>query len=259
MDPHVLSLTYIGGPTALLEYCGLRFLTDPTFDPAGTKYTTPVYTLTKLSGPSIAPAELGHIDIVLLSHDQHLDNLDNQGRELLKTAGKVITTADGAGRLGGNAVGLNYWHSMELPAPEDETIAVTATPARHGPEGGDRGPVNGFVLQRKGSQQGIYISGDTVLYDGIVDISRKFDIRVALLFMGAAVVPEVGKSHLTMTADEAVEAARLFMDALIVPLHCDGWAHFTENRPVIEKAFESAGMAGRLTWTGKEAITIPLD
>jgi L-ascorbate metabolism protein UlaG (beta-lactamase superfamily) len=29
-----LRLTYIGGPTALLEYGGLRFLTDPTFDAA---------------------------------------------------------------------------------------------------------------------------------------------------------------------------------------------------------------------------------
>jgi L-ascorbate metabolism protein UlaG (beta-lactamase superfamily) len=29
-------LTYVGGPTAILEWRGLRLLTDPTFDRAGT-------------------------------------------------------------------------------------------------------------------------------------------------------------------------------------------------------------------------------
>ena len=33
-----LTITYVGGPTALLEVAGLRLLTDPTFDPAGRKY-----------------------------------------------------------------------------------------------------------------------------------------------------------------------------------------------------------------------------
>lgn len=39
----MLTITYIGGPTALLEMRGLRFLTDPTFDLAGTEYPTKVY------------------------------------------------------------------------------------------------------------------------------------------------------------------------------------------------------------------------
>ena len=32
-----LKITYVGGPTALLEVAGLRLLTDPTFDPPGKK------------------------------------------------------------------------------------------------------------------------------------------------------------------------------------------------------------------------------
>ena len=34
-DPRVLKMTYIGGPTVLIEYGSLRILTDPTFDPPG--------------------------------------------------------------------------------------------------------------------------------------------------------------------------------------------------------------------------------
>ena len=37
MSSSRLQLTYIGGPTALLELGGLRLLTDPTFDPAGSE------------------------------------------------------------------------------------------------------------------------------------------------------------------------------------------------------------------------------
>src|SRR3954452_18187826 len=38
---------------------------------------------------------------VLLSHDRHGDNLDDAGRALLPAADVVVTTAAGAGRLGG--------------------------------------------------------------------------------------------------------------------------------------------------------------
>ena len=40
MSSSRLHVTYIGGPTALLELGGLRLLTDPTFDPAGSSITS---------------------------------------------------------------------------------------------------------------------------------------------------------------------------------------------------------------------------
>ena len=56
MDIAPLRITYIGGPTALIEVGPLRLLTDPTFDPAGTEYPTPAYTLVKSQPPAV-PAE----------------------------------------------------------------------------------------------------------------------------------------------------------------------------------------------------------
>ena len=85
-----LRLTYIGGPTALLELAGLRLLTDPTFDPAGTEYRTPIYTLRKTTAPAVAADALGPIDAVLLSHDHHFDNLDHAGRALLTHVGLEV-------------------------------------------------------------------------------------------------------------------------------------------------------------------------
>jgi L-ascorbate metabolism protein UlaG (beta-lactamase superfamily) len=250
MDINSLSLTYIGGPTALLEIAGLRFLTDPTFDPGDSEYTTPVYTLRKSTGPAIGADEIGHIDVVVLSHDHHPDNLDRAGRAMLPSAGKVLTTQVGAERLGGNAVGLANWETVDVTSLNGTRLLVTGTPARHGPAGGDRGPVTGFLITDSDSPaaSAIYVSGDTVWYDGLKPIASRADVRVALLFLGAAKVREVGPAHLTFAADEGVEAARAFPNATIVPLHYTGWRHFSEGRAEIQRAFDNAGIAKRLCW-----------
>ena len=62
-------ITHICGPTVLLEVDGWRLLTDLTFDPPGRRYGFGWGSSShKLTGPSIAPADLGPIDAVLLSH-----------------------------------------------------------------------------------------------------------------------------------------------------------------------------------------------
>jgi L-ascorbate metabolism protein UlaG (beta-lactamase superfamily) len=245
-------LTYIGGPTALLEHGGLRFLTDPTFDAPGEAYTTGPVTLHKITGPAKSAESLGAIDIVLLSHDHHFDNLDHAGRRLLSTATKVLTTPAGAERLGGNAIGLANWQRIDLATKDGRILSVTGTPARHGPPDGDRGPVTGFVLAfQDAPQDAIYISGDTVWYEGVAEVSQRFSIRTAVLFMGAARVRQVGPAHLTMTAEDAIEAARAFADAQIIPLHFEDWQHFSESRNDIDSTFRRYGLSERLRWPEK--------
>jgi hypothetical protein len=61
----------VGGPTAILEVGGLRLLTDPTFDPPGDYPRPDGPTLVKLAPPALGPDDLGRVDAVLLSHDQH--------------------------------------------------------------------------------------------------------------------------------------------------------------------------------------------
>jgi L-ascorbate metabolism protein UlaG (beta-lactamase superfamily) len=214
-------------------------------------YPVGAYTLRKTSGPALSPESLGRVDAVLLSHDHHFDNLDHAGRALLGSAGMVLTTLAGAERLGGHATGLASWQSIDLPTREGHVLQVTGTPARHGPVNGDRGPVTGFVLAPTESpKSAIYISGDTVWYEGVTEVSRRFSIQIAILNMGAARVLEVGPAHLTFTAAEAVEAARAFADATIIPMHYEGWEHLSESRQQIEDAFTCTGLEGRLHWMG---------
>jgi len=128
-----IKITWIGGATALFEVAGLRLLTDPTFDKKDTLFTTSLYTLHKLADPAISREDIGPVDVVLLSHDHHFDNLDNEGRKFLSTVKQVLTTTAGAERLGGNAVGLANWQTIEVPAPDGSVITITGTPCRHGP------------------------------------------------------------------------------------------------------------------------------
>src|SRR3954451_233496 len=98
--PMSFAFTHLGTAMALLEIEGLRILTDPVFDPPGRRYDFGWGTgSTKLSGPALSPEAVGRIDAVLLSHDQHADNLDDAGRAFLPRAGVVLTTAPGARRL----------------------------------------------------------------------------------------------------------------------------------------------------------------
>ena len=89
----------VGGPTAILEVGGLRLLTDPTFDPPGDYPRPDGPTLVKLAPPAVGPDDLGRVDAVLLSHDQHADNLDRSGRAYLARVPVTLTTPSSSARL----------------------------------------------------------------------------------------------------------------------------------------------------------------
>lgn len=239
-----LTLTLIGGPTALIEIGGLRLLTDPTFDAPG-DYRLPHATLRKTGGPALSADQIGPVDAVLLSHDQHADNLDHAGRALIARVPRVLTTVAGAKRLGGTAQGLRPWDETVLRMPDGGMLRVTATPARHGPAGIEplSGDVIGFVLAPPDARP-IYVSGDTVWYDGVAKVAHRFPAGLVLLFAGAAQTR--GPFHLTMDTNDAIETAHAFADATIVPVHYDGWAHFTQDRGDLEKSFAALGIGARL-------------
>jgi L-ascorbate metabolism protein UlaG (beta-lactamase superfamily) len=239
-------LTLIGGPTALIEIGGFRLLTDPTFDGPG-EYRRPHATLTKTSRPALSADQVLPIDAVLLSHDQHADNLDNSGRAFLAKAEKVYTTVAGATRLAGRAEGLLPWQTKELARPDGRRVQITATPARHGPAGIEplSGDVIGFVITFDEQQtRPIYVTGDTVWYDGVAEVARRFPAGLVLLFAGAARTR--GPFHLTMDTNDAIETAHAFTDALIVPVHHEGWAHFTQTSDDLKTSFETLGVGSRL-------------
>ncbi|GHH63381.1 L-ascorbate metabolism protein UlaG (beta-lactamase superfamily) [Streptomyces umbrinus] len=243
-----------GGPTALFEYGGLRFLTDPTFDTPGDYARPDGRFLTKNAASSGTLAELGSIDVVLLSHDEHPDNLDTSGRALLADVPLTLTTPGGGQRLKERAKGLADWESIELNRPDGGTIIVTGVPAVHGPGPREKvepitGQVVGFILAGDGLPT-VYVSGDNASLDSVKEIAERFaPIDTALLFAGAPRFPELFDNQLiVLNSAQAAEAARLLGARRVVPVHYDSWAHFTEGRDELAAAFTAAGLADHLDW-----------
>ncbi|WP_456786455.1 MBL fold metallo-hydrolase [Cellulomonas sp. P5_C5] len=242
--------TYVGGPTVHLQYAGQTFLTDPTFDPPG-EYRGAGATLRKLVGPAVPLAELGPVDVVLLSHDQHADNLDHSGRALLASVPTVLSTPDAAARVPG-VRGLDPWERATVGA-----VTVTAVPARHGPEGAEplSGVVTGFVLQADGWPT-VYVSGDNASLDVVDAIGRRIPgIDLAVLFVGGANVGRFGAEPLTLDAARASAAADLLPGARVVPVHHTDWAHFVDPLAAVEERFASGGRRDRLVVLERGRLT----
>src|ERR1700675_3007311 len=131
-----LQAAYVGGPTALFEWHGFRLLTGPTFDPPGGQYENGPVVLEETIGPALAPEALGRLDVVLLSHDHHLDNL------------------------------------LDIPGPHGRVLRITETPAQHGPANLKRGAVTGFVVAPADApRSAVYFSGDTVWFEVVAEVA----------------------------------------------------------------------------------------
>jgi len=253
-----IKLTLIGGPTVLVEYDGLRILTDPTFDPPG-QYQAPHSAVrhVKTAGPALSAEHVGKLDAILLSHDHHFDNLDNSGRALLPTASVTYTTNSGAERLGGNAIGVSPFETRTLEGPAGKKLLLTATPARHGPLGVDAGDVIGFALGVECPGDLMYITGDTLWFEGTAEVARRFSPKIVVLFTGAA--EPRGRFHMTMGSEDALEAAAAFPNATLVSVHNEGWAHLRESQDQLADVFAKFNLADRLTRFEKGApLTLSL-
>jgi len=251
-----MKLTRIGGPTVLVELDGWRLLVDPTFDPAGRHYDFGWGTgSTKTADPALTVDELGAIDVALVSHDHHADNLDGAGRAMLPSAGAVVTTASGAGRLArgepGERVAAERLHGLEaggsvtLPAPRPglPSLVISATPCRHGPPLTKPivGDVIGFAIRRQGEEQvALWITGDTVLFGPLRRIAEELSIDVMLANVGGVRFGVTGPLRFTMTGRDVVELVGIAAPRVATFAHYDGWSHFVDGEEGLRDAVDAS-------------------
>lgn len=253
MSTTPVAVTYIGGPTALVEYAGLRILLDPTFD------EPQVYAkagLTKTAGPGLPASAMEPLDLVLVSHHGHADNFDEAGKELALRSPLVLSLPEAAAELGAPVIGLQPWQTHQVGE-----VTVTALPGQHGPRILRRavGPVTSFLLTAPGEPT-LYVSGDNSSIPLIREaVKRVGTVDIAFLFAGAARVSPAPLA-LTMTSPKAAQAAQILGARKVVGLHVEDWAHFSESRADLEKAFADAGLGELLVDTprgARVAILLP--
>lgn len=244
-------ITLIGGPTVLIEYAGLRILTDPTFDEPRT-YGSDVtgyegFTLVKTQPPAMTVEAVGHVDVILASHE-HVDNLDLAGRELAAGVEHVFTTGQVASILTG-AQALDDWDVRTVTSRSGREVTFTAVPAHHGPEGIWQaiGPVLGFVIECPGEKT-LYFSGDNSEVEVVREIAARFpDIGIAVLNVGGPKFEEMlGDHYITLSDETASEAAEVLAGARIIPVHADSWQHFTQTTDSMKAVASEHGVSDRV-------------
>ncbi|KAL2262298.1 hypothetical protein VTK26DRAFT_1802 [Humicola hyalothermophila] len=246
-----LAITHIGTATAIIHIDGVNLITDPVFSPGGTEWSFGIMTLKLFDSPAMDLSTLPPIDAVLLSHEDHPDNLDEPGRALLDGR-KVLTTPDGAKKLAPRpgVRALLPWETFPLEIG-GRNFDVVGTPCEHLPGG----EVVGFIVtapsfgQTDGKPNAIYFSGDTIYLPELAKMRDRFHISVALLNIGKATAP-LPTGPLQITLDGA-DAARLFREIgadVLVPMHFESWDHFKEKREALRAAFEKEGVMDKVLW-----------
>lgn len=179
----------------------------------------------------------------------------------------VLTTMGGAKHLAPRPAvkGLQAWETVKLVLGGKE-FSITGTPCVHFPGG----EVTGFMITAKtfgrhpdsGLPNAIYVSGDTVYTDELAtEIPKQFNVVVAILNLGRAIVPAPDGSGLIQITMSGRDAARLFRDIkadILIPMHFESWAHFTQHGGDLRKEFEEEGIADKVCWLepGKEKTVI---
>lgn len=250
-----MKITRIGGPTLLVELADWRILIDPTFDPPGNRYRFGLGTSSvKTRGPAVDAGQIGAVDLILLSHDQHADNLDDAGRALLPVASHIVTTTAAARRLGlARSRGLLAGQTLRLDQPDRHPLTVTATPCRHGPPLSRHlvGDVIGFALALPPEQiTALWVSGDTVLHPDLLRTVTELDVDTAIINAGGVRFGITGPVTYTMTGADLIRLVATVRPRVAIPAHYDGWSHFRDGVTGLQAAIAAAPdtVRDRISW-----------
>ncbi|MEU7423695.1 MBL fold metallo-hydrolase [Streptomyces sp. NPDC040750] len=260
-DDDALDLYFIGTATVLLRYGDLVLLTDPNFLHRGERAHLG-YGLTsrRLTEPALHPAELPALDAVILSH-LHGDHFDRRARRELDRSVPIVTTPHAARRLRtwqgfGQAGGLRTWENHTVRKGRSQ-VRVTALPGAHSLQPVLRRllpPVMGSMLEF-GRRDGpvalrLYISGDTLPYDGLGEIVRRFPrADLAVLHLGGTQLP--GGFVVTMDGAQGAGLVRRLGRPRTMPVHYDDYTVFRSPLEDFLAEADRLGLRERLVHCGR--------
>ncbi|MBX6315647.1 MAG: MBL fold metallo-hydrolase [Isosphaeraceae bacterium] len=248
------SIFFVGTATVILRYAGFTILTDPNFLHRG-DHVHLGYGLTsrRLTDPALELEALPPIDFIVLSH-LHGDHFDHLVEQRLDKALPIVTTPHAASRLAKKGFratqGLETWETIRV-TKGDARVRITAMPARHGPPvvasllPQTMGSLLEFPTPDGGTAFRLYISGDTLVYDQLKEIPRRYpDIDLGLFHLGGTML--LGIVLVTMDARQGVEAIRIINPKAAIPIHYDDYTVFKSPLADFRRAVEAAGLSDRV-------------
>ena len=214
-----VTLAWIGHATVLINFFGIKILTDPVLFPR-IGIRLPGFTIgpKRLIAPALQFHELPNIDLILLSH-AHFDHLDLRTLRCFGESTTVITaraTSDLLRHTRFRDVTELDWGEAKTFKTTAGKVNIDALPVNHWGTRKRRDTYrgyNGYRLERKG--QRIIFAGDTAMTNSFAEIRRHGAIDVAIMSIGAY-NPWI-QSH--CSPEQAVEMANAAGAHFIVPVH----------------------------------------
>ncbi|KAJ9602947.1 hypothetical protein H2200_012727 [Cladophialophora chaetospira] len=257
-DDSNASLFFVGTATTILEWEGLRLMTDPNFLHAGDHvHLGPGVTATRRTNPAVNLEDLPPIDLVLLSH-YHADHFDQKVEAELRRDLPIITTphahkhlsSKGDGEAFTSVHAVDAWEDMfvdvspQSTSPRQPRLHVTGMPGKHVGDGllskandilGAVPPTNGWMLELGYSSSSpedftngyrIYISGDTLYVHELEKIPELYtnvgkSIDLMLIHLGGTTIPgpHLPILMVTMDAEQGLKLVKLVRPEVTIPIH----------------------------------------
>jgi len=224
-DDEHFHLWWLGQSGFLLQWKGKRVLIDPYLSDSLTKkYLTTDKPHTRISELVVKPELLKNISVVTSSHN-HTDHLDaetlipvlknNQGVKFIIPEANRDFVAERIKCDKSFPIGLNDKQSITI-----DEFTFHGIPAKHNEiERDENGNCKymGYVIEF--GKNKIYHSGDTLLFDGMVDTLRPFTVDVAILPINGN-KPE-RKVAGNLDCKEAAELGKAIGAGCVIPCHYD--------------------------------------
>jgi L-ascorbate metabolism protein UlaG (beta-lactamase superfamily) len=148
-----ITIAYLGHASLLMDYLGVRVISDPTFFKRVGLSVGGLFTIgpARLRPAPLAPAQLPHLDLILITH-AHMDHLDEPSLAALPKDSTVVACSgcrDLIAPLGFRDVRTLRWHQSTTV----DGLKITALGARHWgrrwPWQANRG-YNSYLLEKNG-------------------------------------------------------------------------------------------------------------
>ncbi len=245
-------ITFIGTATTLIKFAGFSILTDPNFLHRGDRaYLGWGLSSKRLTEPALSVEQLPALDFIVLSH-HHGDHFDRIAARELDHGLPIVTEPHAARKLRSqgfqSAEGLPTWQSQMFTRGNTQ-VRVTSVPAQHAkrPLGYALPPVMGSLLDFSRDGQRLlrlYITGDTLLHDGINAIAARFpDIDMCLIHLGGT---RIAGLLLTMDGRQGAEALRIIDPEEAIPVHYDDYTVFRSPLSDFRQAVQEARLSTRI-------------
>ncbi|WP_420147801.1 MBL fold metallo-hydrolase [Spirosoma sp.] len=251
-----LHVWWLGQSGFLLQYNGKQLLFDPYLsDSLSLKYANTDKPHVRISERVIDPQKLTSVDVVTSSHN-HTDHLDadtlrplmaaNPGLQFVIPEANRAFIADRLGTEPNWPIGLTDGQMTTV-----DTFVFHGVPAAHNElERDDEGRCKfmGFVVEI--GPYTVYHSGDTLWYDGMVDLLRPFHVDVAFLPINGN-KPERRVAG-NLNPDEAARLGRDIGAKLVIPHHYDLFEFNTADPADFVRACEQYNTPYRVMQLGEQ-------